>query len=71
MLVSLSVSTSNSGSPSVTVSPTFLSHLLTVPSVMVRPSLGITTTLAMVFLLMCSDKESAVFELFYVKGFSP
>ena len=46
VFVSLSVSTSKRGSPSLTASPSFFSHLLTVPSVMVRPSLGITITLA-------------------------
>ena len=51
VFVSLSVSTSNSGSPSFTASPSFFSQLETVPSVIVRPSLGITTTLAMLSLL--------------------
>ena len=46
VFVSLSVSTSKRGSPSLTASPSCLSHLLSVPSVMVRPSLGITITLA-------------------------
>ena len=48
VFVSLSVSTSKRGSPSFTASPSFLSHLLTVPSVIVRPSLGITMTLAII-----------------------
>ena len=52
VLVSLSVSTSKNGSPDLISSPTFFSHLLTVPSVMVRPSLGITTTLAITILLV-------------------
>jgi hypothetical protein len=48
VLVSLSVSTSNMGSPCLTASPSFFSQLDIVPSVIVRPSFGITTTFAIV-----------------------
>ena len=40
----LSVETSNSGSSTLIVSPTFLSHRVTVPSVTDSPSAGIVTT---------------------------
>ena len=43
--VSLSVDTENSTSPSLTASPSFFFHSSMVPSVIVRPSFGITTTL--------------------------
>ena len=39
----LSVETSNNGSSTATVSPTFFSHLVTVPSVTDSPRAGITT----------------------------
>ena len=46
----LSVDTSNKGSSSATVSPTFLNHRVMVPSVTVSPSCGRVTS-AMTFLL--------------------
>ena len=55
VLVSLSVSTSKSASPSLTASPSFFFHALSVPSVMVRPSFGITTTFAIANLLYVKE----------------
>ena len=46
VFVSLSVSTSKRGSPSLTASPSAFSQRLTRPSVIVRPSFGITTSFA-------------------------
>ena len=46
----LSVEISNSGSSRWTVSPTFLSHLVSVPSVIDSPIWGITTSVGMAFL---------------------
>ena len=46
-MVALSVSTSASMSPALTVSPSFLSHLTSVPTVMVSLSFGISMMLAM------------------------
>ena len=46
-MVALSVSISASTSPISTLSPTFLCHLITVPSVMVSESLGISMLMAM------------------------
>jgi hypothetical protein len=40
----LSVETSNSGSSTATGSPTFLNHLVIVPSVTVSPSWGMVTS---------------------------
>src|SRR5882672_1067219 len=48
-VVTLSVSTSNSGSSAFTVSPTFLYQLATVPSVTVSPSWGMITSIASPF----------------------
>src|ERR1700722_13326470 len=47
-IVALSVSTSASMSPVLTVSPSFLSHLTSVPTVMVSLNFGISMMLAMV-----------------------
>ena len=56
VMVSLSVSISNRGLPAVTGSPSFTSHLVMVPSVIIRPCLGIITIEAMVKkLLSLSD----------------
>src|SRR5262245_51763622 len=49
-VVTLSVSTSNSGSSAFTVSPTFLYQLATVPSVTVSPSWGMITSIASPYL---------------------
>jgi hypothetical protein len=46
-IVPLSISTISSGSSRATVSPSFLSHSATVPSSMVRPSIGMVTGVAM------------------------
>jgi len=46
-IVALSVSTSARMSPVLTGSPSFLSHLMSVPTVMVSLSLGISMMLAM------------------------
>ena len=47
VMVSLSVSISKRGLPAVTVSPSWTSQLRMVPSVIIRPCLGIITIEAM------------------------
>ncbi len=44
-VLTLSVSTSNSTSSAATASPTFLYHLVTVPSATVSPSCGMMTSM--------------------------
>ena len=51
-LVSLSVATENRISPFLTVSPSLNFHSSMVPSVMVRPSLGIRTSVAIISVLL-------------------
>ncbi len=51
----LSVDTSNNGSSSATVSPTFLNHWVIVPSVTVSPSCGSVTSAMVVSLLLVSN----------------